>query len=177
MNCKISKESKRTESACCAISEKAFGKETVLTASVPQKPIARSSAVCINIDQRALGNGTVGNNNDSPKYGIHTLTVGSSTSKMLKVSRGGKNNPPSYMVVDDIDKGSESSEDLETVFNGIQNAETTSSDNFRDDDEVKDQHGTLTLRFIEKSNGEMAGEKPRTVSSQQKSDQEPLLLK
>ena len=33
----ISKGSKRTESACCAISGKSFGKETVLTASVPQK--------------------------------------------------------------------------------------------------------------------------------------------
>ena len=64
------------------------------------------------------------------------------------------------MVVGDIDKGSKSSEDLETVFDGIQNAETTSSDNVRDDDEVKNQDGTLTLRFIEKSNGDMAGEKP-----------------
>ena len=38
----ISKESKRTESASCAISEKASinSKETVLTASVPQKYIA-----------------------------------------------------------------------------------------------------------------------------------------
>ena len=33
----ISKESKRTESACCAISGKTFGKEIALTASVPQK--------------------------------------------------------------------------------------------------------------------------------------------
>ena len=36
----ISKESKQTESACCAISGKAFGNQTVLTVSVPQKPIA-----------------------------------------------------------------------------------------------------------------------------------------
>ena len=36
----ISKESKRTESACCAISGKTFGKEIVLTAPVPQKPVA-----------------------------------------------------------------------------------------------------------------------------------------
>ena len=35
----ISKESKRTESACCAISGKSSCKETVLTASVPQKNI------------------------------------------------------------------------------------------------------------------------------------------
>ena len=38
----ILKDSKRTESACCAISGKAFRKEFVLTASVPQKPIALS---------------------------------------------------------------------------------------------------------------------------------------
>ena len=31
----ISKESKRTESACCAISGKSFSKEIMLTASVP----------------------------------------------------------------------------------------------------------------------------------------------
>ncbi|CAN0279405.1 unnamed protein product, partial [Ascophyllum nodosum] len=68
----ISKGSKRTESACCAISGKSFGKETVLTASVPQKPIALSSAVSINIDQRSLQEGTsvVEHDNDSPTYRI-----------------------------------------------------------------------------------------------------------
>ena len=49
-----SKESKRTESACCAISGQVFSEETVLTASVTQKYIALSSAVSMNIDQRAL---------------------------------------------------------------------------------------------------------------------------
>ena len=34
LNLVISKESKRTESACCAISGKSFCKETALTASV-----------------------------------------------------------------------------------------------------------------------------------------------
>ena len=47
----ISKESKRTESARCAISGKSFGKETVLTTSVvPQKYVALSSAISMNID-------------------------------------------------------------------------------------------------------------------------------
>ena len=61
----ISKESKPTVSACCAISGKAFGEKTVLTASAPQKPIApSSSAVCMNTDKRALRNGTAGHNNE-----------------------------------------------------------------------------------------------------------------
>ena len=41
LNLAISKESKRTESASCAISGKSFCKETALTASVPQKYIYR----------------------------------------------------------------------------------------------------------------------------------------
>ena len=104
----ISKESKRTELACCTISGKAFGKDNVLTASVPQKPLAQSSAVCMNIGQRALENGTVGHKN-SPTYRIHNRTVCSSTSTRSKVSCSGKNNPPSsIMVVAGIDKGSSS---------------------------------------------------------------------
>ena len=55
----IAIESKRAESACCAVLGKTLGKENVLTASVPQKSIALLSAVCMNIDQRALGNGSV----------------------------------------------------------------------------------------------------------------------
>ena len=53
----ISEESKQTESACCAILGKAFGKETILAASVPQKPTL--SAVNIKIDQRAVNTMTV----------------------------------------------------------------------------------------------------------------------
>ena len=66
----ISKESKRTESACCAISGKSFCKETALTVSVPQKYI--SSAVSINIDQISLqdGSSVVGHDDDSPTYRI-----------------------------------------------------------------------------------------------------------
>ena len=65
----IAKESKRTELASCATSGKTFFNETVLTAifsPVPQKPIALSAVSMNNIDQRALQNGSVGNNNDSP---------------------------------------------------------------------------------------------------------------
>ena len=109
----ISKESKRTESASCAISEKASinSKETVLTASVPQKYIALSSAVSMNIDQRALQDGSsvvvVGYNNDSPTYRVlHNSTIYSKRSEVICCE---KNNPPSSMVVG-IDEGSKSSD-------------------------------------------------------------------
>ena len=41
------------------------------------------------------------------------------------------------MGVDDIDKGSKSSNDLENEYDGIQNVETTGSDNVGDDKAVK----------------------------------------
>ena len=116
----IAKESKRTESACCAITGKAFGKKNVLTASVPQKSIVLLSAVCMNIDQRALGIGTVGHNNDILMYRIFY----NPTSTRSEVSCCEKNDPPSSMVVDNTDKRSKSSDDLENVNDGIQNVET-----------------------------------------------------
>ena len=149
----ISKERKRTESACCAISGKTFSKETSRKASIPQKSVALSSAVSMNTDQRALqdGSSVVGNDNDSPTYGINNRTVGSSTNKRSEVSCCEKNNSPSSLVVDGIDKGSKSSDDLEYEHDGIQNGNTSGSDNVEDGDEVKKQDSTLTLRFIEKN--------------------------
>ena len=44
LNLASSKESKRTESACCAISGKSFSKEIMLTASVPRNPSALPAA-------------------------------------------------------------------------------------------------------------------------------------
>ena len=69
-----------------------------------------------------------------------------------------EDNTPSSMV-HDIDNGSKSSEDnLENVLDGIQNVKTTGgSDNVADDRVSQDD--TLVLRFIEKSNGDLAGEK------------------
>ena len=113
----ISKESKQTESACCAILEKAFGKETVLTASVLQKPIALSSAVCMKTDQRALGNGSLGHNSDSPTCVIHNPT-----STRSEVSCCEKNDLLSFiLVVEDIDKTIKISDDVENVYDGKQN--------------------------------------------------------
>ena len=103
------------------------------------------------------------NNNDSPTYGIHDRTVGSSTSKMSEVSYYEKNNPPS--LVDDIDKGSKSSDHLENQYDGTQNVETTGSDNVGDGDAVKNQDGKLTLRSIEKRSGDIAGD--RTMNCKQ----------
>ena len=50
----VLKESKRTESVLGAISGKTFGKEIILTASVPQKPVA-IPAESINFRHRRLG--------------------------------------------------------------------------------------------------------------------------
>ena len=55
----IAKESKRREQAYCATSGKTFGNGTVLTSLVPQKAITLS-AVCMNLDQKALQDGSVG---------------------------------------------------------------------------------------------------------------------
>ena len=86
-------------------------------------------------DQRALQDGSVvENSNDSPTYGIHTRTVDSS-SKRSKVSCGGKNKPPPSIVIDYTDKGSKSSDGLENGYDGIQNVQTTASDNYIGDDE------------------------------------------
>ena len=80
---------------------KTLGKESVLTASVPQKPEALSSAVCMNIDQRALENGAAGDNNDSPTYGVFH----NPTSARSEVSCCQKNKPPSSIVVEILIKG------------------------------------------------------------------------
>ena len=142
----ISKESRRTESAYCAISgKKAFSKETVLTALVPQKCIALSSeAVSMNIDQRTLqdGSSVIGHDNDSPTY----RNLRNPTSTRSEVSCCEKNNPPSSMVVD-IDERSKSSDDLENEYKGIQNVKTTGSYNVGGDEAVKKQDDTLTLRL------------------------------
>ena len=114
----------------------------------------------MNIDQRGLQDGpsVIGSNNDSPTYGIHNRTVGSSTSTRSEVSCCEKNNPPSSMVVD-IDEGSKSSDGLENAYDGIQTVKTTSSYNVGDDEAVEKQDDTLTLRFIEKSNRDITGER------------------
>ena len=134
----------------------------------------------MNIHQRALGNETEEDNNDCPTYKIldnpfntrskiscyeknnppSSMVVGDSndcptykilhnpTSTSSEISCYEKNNAPSSMVVGDIDKGS--SDNLENVYDGIQNVKTTGSDNVGDDDAVKNLEGTLSLRFIEK---------------------------
>ena len=46
-NLAIAQKIKRIESSFCTVLGKTFGNETVLTASVPRKPIARSGAIII----------------------------------------------------------------------------------------------------------------------------------
>ena len=47
---------------------------------------------------------------------------------------------------------SKNSDNIEYLYGAIQNVETTGLDNVGDDAAVKNQQGTLTLRFIEESN-------------------------
>ena len=61
------------------------------------------------------------------------------------------------MVVDNIDKGSNNSDNLENVYDGIQNVKTTGPNNVGNDQVNQDD--TFALRFIEKDNGDLAGEK------------------
>ena len=100
----------------------------------------------MNIDQRALQDGSLEeeNDNDRPMYGISCCE---------------KNNPPlsMMMVIDRIDKGSKSSDDLGNEYDGIQSVKTTGLFNVGDDEAVKKQDDTLALRFIEKSDRDITG--------------------
>ena len=141
----VSEESKRTESACCAISGKVFHRETLLlTASVPQKPIALSSAV--------------GQNNISPTCRIlHNLLA---LVQKLAVTRKITLRRLWWLTI--LIKGVSKSSDnnVENEYDVIQNVKITGWDNVGNDDAVKNQHDTLTLRFIEKGNdGDLAREK------------------
>ena len=148
-----SKGSKRTESACCAISGKSFGKETVLTALVPQKYIALSSAISTNIERSLQDSSSVvGHDNDSPTSEVRCCE---------------KNNPPSSMVVG-IDEGSKSSDHLENEYE-MQNVETTTTtglDNVGENNAVEKQDKTLNLQFIEKSSMNITGEKTMNCCKQ-----------
>ena len=120
-----------------------------MTALVPQKSIALSSAVSMNIDQRSLqdGSSVVGHDNESPTY----MILHNFTSIRSEVSCCEKNNPPSSMVVG-VDEWSKSSDHLENEYE-IKNVETTRTtglDKVGENNAVKKQDDTLTLRFIEK---------------------------
>ena len=80
--------------------------------------LSSAATVSMNIDQRALedGSSVVGHDNDSPTYRI----LHNSTSKRSEVRCCEKNNPPSSMVVG-IDEGTSNSlDDLENAYDGIQ---------------------------------------------------------
>ena len=71
----IMKESRRTESALCAVSRKTFGKKSVLTALVPKKSVALLLIVgSINIDQRVVEDVSMEDNNTGLAYKIHDKT-------------------------------------------------------------------------------------------------------
>ena len=126
------------------------------------------------LDQRAWEGVLEGYNNDSPTYRIYDSTNGKIVSSCNVTSiKCVESNTPSMVV--DIDEGCKSSDDLENEneYDGIQNVKTTGSYNVGDDNAVKKQDDTLTLRFIEKSNREITGEKTMNysfVNSQQKNN-------
>ena len=92
--------------------------------------------------------------NDSPTYRTNDSTNGKIvSSRNATFTKCVGSNTPS--MVDDIDEGSKSSDDLESVYDGIQNMETTGSDNVGDDDAVKTQHGPFDLAVHKKRNGDM----------------------
>ena len=68
----IVKESRKTESALCAISGKIFGKEHVLTALVSKKPVAQPVG-SINIDQKVGGKSFVEDKSKSLTYKIRRV--------------------------------------------------------------------------------------------------------
>ena len=69
--------------------------------------------------------------------------------------------------------------EMNTWYQGIQNVKTTGSYNVGDDEAVEKEDNTLTLRFIEKRNRDITGEKTLicVVNSQQRNNWERLLLK
>ena len=117
----ISKESKWTESACCAISGKLFSEEIILTASVPQKPVALPAESIIKCEE-------------------------SKTPSM----------------VDDIDEESKSSDDLENIYDGIQNLESTTLDDGEGNHGPVHQYNRMTLRSSRKSTDNLAEAKSLT---------------
>ena len=65
------------------------------------------------VDQRAWKGVSVGHNNDSPTYGIHDSTNGKIVSfQNVTFIECVKSNTP--LMVDDIDEGNKSSDDLKT---------------------------------------------------------------
>ena len=84
LDLKIAKESRRTETALCAISGEKLGKESVLTALVPKKPVAQSLG-STNINQRVLENPLVEDKTKSLTYKIQESTNEVSRCEKIKV--------------------------------------------------------------------------------------------
>ena len=74
------------------------------------------------------------------------------------------------MVIDIGEGSSKRLDDLENEYEGIQNIKTTGSYNVGDDEAIKKQDATSTLRFIEKSDRDIAGEK--TINCKQPTEKQ-----
>ena len=103
------------------------------------------------LDQRAWEGVLVGYNNDSPTYRIYYDTNSKIvSSRNVTFIECVESNTPS--MVDDIDEGSKSSDDLENnVYDGIQNLESTTLDNVEGSHGPVRQYNRMILRASRKS--------------------------
>ena len=87
----------------------------------------------------------VGYNNDNPTYRIYDSANGKIvSSRNVTFIECVENNTPS--MVDDIDKWSKNSDNLENVYDGIQNLESTVLDNVEGNHSLVHQYNIVTPR-------------------------------
>ena len=97
----------------------------------------------------------VGYNNDSPTYRMYDNTNGKIvSSRNVTLIECVDSSTPS--MVDDIGEGSKSYDDLENVYNGIQNLKSTTLDNVEGSHGPVHQYNRMTLRSSRKSKDNLA---------------------
>ena len=98
-------------------------------------------------------------NNDSPTYRIYHSSNGKIvSSRDVTFIECEESNTPS--MVDDIDEGSKSSDDLQNIYDGVQNLESTTLDNIEGNHSPVHEYNRMTLRFSRKSKENLAEARP-----------------
>ena len=112
----------------------------------------------------------VGYNNDSPTYGIYYNTNSKIvSSRNVTFIECVESKTPS--MVDDIDEGSKSSDDLENnVYDGIQHLESTTLDNVEGSHGPVRQYNRMTLRASRKSRDNLTEAKSLNSSRESRSE-------
>ena len=116
----IAKESRRTESALCAISGKSFRKEAVLTALVPMKSVAQPVG-SIKVDQKVGKKTVVENKNKSLAHKIQENTNEVSCCEKTESNNQG----PTVDNADKVRKSSTVSFSGQTKSNALSPTSTT----------------------------------------------------